>query len=164
VRANGSHKPSFAAMQAYASQGDQLTEPCGVTTGPKITVASPASLQSYTGPMPIHVFATSSAGVRRIRILVDGRLVRNFDDLSYPLTLSGAIMWMGGKHISLGSHTLTVLAYDKENNVSQVSVTVFHGGRGAHGAGPGTHKRPSHHAKSKHRKHKKKHHRHRKHH
>jgi hypothetical protein len=163
VRANGSHKPSFAAMQAYASQGDQLTEPCGVTTGPKITVASPASLQSYTGPMPIHVFATSSAGVRRIRVLVDGRLVRNFDDLSYPATLSGAIMWMGGKHISLGSHTLTVLAYDKENNVSQVSVPVFHGGRGAHGTGPGRHKPAAHHAKSKHRKHKKNHRRRRKH-
>jgi hypothetical protein len=160
LRANGSHKPSFAAMQDYATRGDQLTEPCGVVTGPKITIASPGNQHSYTGPMPIHVFASSAAGVWRIRLVVDGKLIRNFDDFSYPSTLFGAIEWMGGKHISLGRHTLTVLAYDKEHNVSQLSVSVLHGGRGTHGpkAGPGGHK-PSHHTKAKHRKLKKKHHR-----
>jgi hypothetical protein len=151
VRANGSHKPSYAAMQAYTSTGDQLTEPCGVTTGPSISVSSPGNQQSYSGPMPIHVSATSSQGVWRIRLVVDGRLVRNFDDLSYPSTLSGAIMWMGGKHISLGKHTLTVLAYDKEHNVSQLTVTVVHVAKGARlGAG---HKATKH-AKAKHGKHK----------
>jgi hypothetical protein len=109
--------------------------------------------------MPIRVFASSAAGVWRIRLVVDGKLIRNFDDFSYPSALSGAIMWMGGKHISLGRHTLTVLAYDKEHNSSQLSVTVFHGGKGAPGtaSGPGGHKGVSHHGKAKHRKHKKKH-------
>jgi Cellulase (glycosyl hydrolase family 5) len=152
LRANGSRKPSFAAMQDYATRGDQLTERCGVVIGPKIRVASPGSHQTYTGPMPIHVFASSAAGVWRIRLVVDGKLIRNFDNFSYPSTLSGAIEWMGGKHISLGRHTLTVLAYDKEHNISQLSVSVFHGAKGA-----------SHHAKSKRRKHKKLR-RHRKHH
>jgi hypothetical protein len=155
LRANGSPKPSFEAMKAYASLGDQLTEPCGVTTGPAINVISPGSHQSYTGPMPIHVSATSSDGVWRIRLVVDGRLIRNFDDISYPSTLSGTIMWMGGKHISLGSHTLTVLAYDRQHNVSQTSVSVVHGAK--------RHK-PSKHAKSKHRKRKLKKHSRRKHH
>jgi hypothetical protein len=164
MRANGSRKPSFAAMQDYATRGDQLTEPCGVVTGPKIRVASPTSHQTYTGPMPIRVFASSSAGVWRIRLVVDGKLIRNFDDFSYPSALSGAIMWMGGKHISLGRHTLTVLAYDKEHNVSQVSVAVFHGGKGGSpGSGPG-HRHVSQHAKTKHRKRKKKQRRHRRHH
>jgi hypothetical protein len=156
MRSNGSHKPSFEAMKAYASLGDQLTEPCGVTTGPAISVLSPGSHRSYTGPMPIRVSATSSDGVWRIRVVVDGRLVRNFDDLSYPSTLAGTIMWMGGKHISLGSHTLTVLAFDRQHNVSQTSVLVVHGAKGAgarHGssAGPGGHK-ASKHAKAKKRK------------
>jgi hypothetical protein len=172
LRANGSRKPSFAAMQDYATRGDQLTEPCGVVIGPKITIASPGSRQTYTGPMPIRVHASSAAGVWRIRLVVDGKLIRNFDNFSYPSALSGAIMWMGGKHISLGRHTLTVLAYDKEHNISQMSVSVFHGGkaarrRGAGGSHQGTgapgHKRPSHHAKAK-RKLKKKHHRRSKHH
>jgi hypothetical protein len=156
LRSNGSHKPSFEAMKAYASLGDQLTEPCGVTTGPAINVFSPGSHQSYTGPMPIHVSATSSDGVWRIRLVVDGRLIRNFDDLSYPSTLGGTIMWMGGKHISLGRHTLTVRAYDRQHNVSQTSVSVIHGAKRArarHGSSalPGSHKAKKH-AKSKHRK------------
>jgi hypothetical protein len=159
MRSNGSHKPSFSAMRDYATRGDQLTEPCGVVTGPKIRVASPGNQQTYTGPMPIRVLASSAAGVWRIRLVVDGKLIRNFDDFSYPSALSGAIMWMGGKHISLGRHTLTVLAYDKEYNGSQLSVTVFHVGKGARGRGssPGGHKGVSHHGKSTHRKHKKKH-------
>jgi hypothetical protein len=158
VRANGSHKPSFGAMQAYASVGDQLTEPCGVLTGPTISFASPTDRQSYQGPMPIHVFANSPNGVWRIRLLVDGRLIRNFDDWSYPSTLSGEIAWMGGKHISLGRHTLTVLAYDKEHNASQSSITVFHGAKAT------AKRRVTHHAKPKRSKHKKKRSRHRKHH
>jgi hypothetical protein len=161
LRANGSRKPSFTALQDYATRGDQLTEPCGVVTGPKIRVVSPGNRQTYTGPMPIRAFASSSAGVWRIRLALDGRLIRNFDDFSYPPSLSGAILWMGGKHISLGRHTLTVFAYDKEHNISRVSVTVFHGGTGrSPGAGPG-HKHSSHHAKTKHRTRKKKHRRHR---
>jgi hypothetical protein len=161
LRSNGSHKPSYAAMQAYTSAGDQLTEPCGVTTGPAITVSSPGAQRSYTGPMPIRVSATSSDGVWRIRLVVDGKLVRNFDDLSYPSTLSGSIMWMGGKHISLGRHTLTVLAYDRQHNISQLSVGVVHGAKGARNrqaatAAPGKHK-ASKHAKAKHRKRKSRH-------
>jgi hypothetical protein len=170
LRANGSRKPSFAAMQDYLSQGDQLTEPCGVLTGPAIRVASPGDQQSYQGPMPIHVFATSPNGVWRIRLLVDGRVIRNFDDWSFPSTLSATIMWMGGKHISLGRHTLTAFAYDKEHNISQLSVTVFHGAKGARshraagkhgqtGASLNPHKAASKHAKAKHRKSKKKKHR-----
>jgi hypothetical protein len=94
--------------------------------------------------------------VWRIRVVVDGRLVRNFDDLSYPSTLAGTIMWMGGKHNSLGGHTLTVLAYDRQHNVSQTSVSVIHGAKGARvrpgsSAAPGSHK-ASKHAKAKHRK------------
>jgi hypothetical protein len=160
LRSDGSHKPSYAAMQSYATWGDQLTEPCGVTTGPKITVISPGNKRSYQGPMPIHVFASSSQGVWRIRLVVDGRLVRNFDNLGYPAGLSGALMWMGGKHISLGRHTLTVLAYDKMHNVSRASVTVIHrangarggSGLGSYGAGPGRPKAVSHKAKAKKRK------------
>ena len=32
----------------------------------------------------------------------------------------------GAKHISYGWHTLTILAYDKERNVSSKSVLVYH--------------------------------------
>ena len=126
LRANGSRKPSFAAMRAYASEGDKLTEPCGVFTGPKITIASPATTSTYRGPLPIHVSARSPEGVFRIRLEIDGKLIRNYDGPGFPTTLSGAIDWQHAKHISYGWHTLTFLAYDKERNVSETSIRIYH--------------------------------------
>jgi hypothetical protein len=125
-RANGSRKPSFADMHAYAREGDKLTELCGVFTGPKITIASPASHLSYSGPLPIHVSASSSIGVFRIRLEYNGKLIRNYDGPGFPDYLSGALNWQGAKHIPYGRLTLTFLAYDKERNVSSVSISVFH--------------------------------------
>jgi Cellulase (glycosyl hydrolase family 5) len=126
VRADGSRKPSFAAMRDYVKNGDRLSEPCGNFTGPKLTVRSPRSHLRYQGPLPIHVWARSSAGVFRIKLEVDGHLIRNYDGPSYPTTLSGLLQWQGAKHISFGPHVLTFTAYDKERNVSRVSVAVYH--------------------------------------
>ena len=127
VRADGSHKPSFEAMKAYAHQGDALTGPCGNFTGPKIKVSSPANHVRYSGPLPIHVSAASSEGVFRIRLEVDGKLIRNYDGSTpYPSYLAGAITWQGAKHISFGHHTLTFLAYDKERNVSSTTLSIYH--------------------------------------
>ena len=127
MRSNGSHKPSFAAMREYVHNGDQLTEPCGVFTGPKISVTSPSNRLSYAGPLPIHVYASSSDGVARITLRIDGKLIRNYDSLGRdPSVLSGFINWQGAKHLRPGRHTLTFLAYDKERNVSNVSITIFH--------------------------------------
>jgi hypothetical protein len=127
AREDGSRKPSWGAMRSYIRNGDQLSESCGVFTGPKITVSSPANHLKYTGPLPIHVSASSSQGVFRIRLEVDGRLIRNYDGKTYPSTLAGAITWQGAKHISFGAHTLTFLAYDKQRNVSRTTITIFHG-------------------------------------
>ncbi len=126
LRANGSRKPSFAAMHAYAHEGDTLTEPCGVFTGPKIKVASPLDHVRYSGPLPIDVSATSSEGVFRVRLEWDGKLIRNYDGPDFPTTLSGALDWQGAKHIPYGRHILTFLAYDKERNVSSVSIVIDH--------------------------------------
>jgi Cellulase (glycosyl hydrolase family 5) len=126
VRADGSRKPAFTAMQDYVRKGDQLNEPCGNFTGPRITVASPLNHLKYQGPLPIHVSAQSSDGVFRIRLEVDGRLIRNYDGSNYPATLSGGLHWQGAKHITFGRHVLTFIAYDKERNVSRVSIAVYH--------------------------------------
>jgi hypothetical protein len=126
LRANGSRKPSFAAMEAYAREGDKLSEPCGVFSGPKINVASPRNHLSYSGPLPIHVTASSTEGVFRIRLEWDGKLIRNYDGSAFPTTLFGALDWQGAKHIPYGWHTLTFIAYDKENNVSETSIRIYH--------------------------------------
>jgi hypothetical protein len=152
LRADGSRKPSFAAMHAYAREGDTLSEQCGVFSGPKITVASPANGTRYSGPLSIDVSATSSVGVFRIRLECDGKLIRNYDG-NFPTTLSGAIEWQGAKHIPYGWHTLTFVAYDKENNVSQTTVEVDH-------AEPGSKTQLKPKAKAKHRRRRRKRHRH----
>jgi len=142
LRENGSRKPSFAAMRSYVHEGDKLGEACGNFTGPKITVGSPSDRTSYSGPLPIDVSASSPDGVFRIRLEWDGKLIRNYDGPTYPTSLSGALDWQGAKHIPYGWHTLTFLAYDKERNVSQKSVLVYHARPGSkHGAAAAAHKK-----------------------
>jgi hypothetical protein len=138
VRSGGTHKPSFAAMRSYVQHGDQLHESCGVFTGPKIKVLSPARKTRYSGPLPIHVSARSSIGVFRITLRIDGKLIRNFGGHTYPTTLSGVLKWQGAKHIPLGRHTLGIQAFDRQRNVSETSVAIVHVAR---------------HAKKRHRRH-----------
>ncbi len=125
-RTNGTHKPSFAAMQRYLHKGDRLKGACGNFTGPKLAVSSPRNHVRYSGPLPIRVTASSSHGVWRIRLLIDGRLIRNYDGSGDPPVLSGRLTWQGAKHISFGRHTITVVAYDKQNNVSERRITIVH--------------------------------------
>jgi len=123
-RTNGAHKPSFDSMRSYLQNGDRLTEACGVLTGPRITVHTPSNNVRYTGPLPIHVDASSSIGVFRITLNVDGHLIRNFGTHSYPTTLVGQMLWFGAHHIPFGRHTLTVIAYDKQRNISETSLMI----------------------------------------
>jgi Cellulase (glycosyl hydrolase family 5) len=125
MRSNGSRKPSFNAMRSYAQAGDQLTEPCGVFTGPRITVHAPANNVRYNGILPIHVTAASTIGIFRISLKIDGKLIRNFGHHSYPTTLQGDMDWFGAHHIPFGRHTLTFIAYDKQRNVSETSITII---------------------------------------
>jgi hypothetical protein len=141
LRANGSRKPSFDAMKSYIREGDTLTESCGNFIGPKIKVASPANKFRYSGNyLPIKVSARSPQGVFRIRLLIDGKLIRNYDNRgyaarNYPPYLSGAINWIGARNLSYGRHVLSFIAFDRQNNVSRVNVLVIHARPGPkHGA------------------------------
>jgi Cellulase (glycosyl hydrolase family 5)/Bacterial Ig domain len=126
IRANGSHKPSFAAMQEYARHGDQLSGGCGDFSGPQIDVATPSNHKTYTATLPIHVDAHDSQGVGRITLKINGKLIRNFTNQAFPTTLAGAMRWHGAAHIRYGSNRLTFIAIDKLRNESQVSVTIYH--------------------------------------
>ncbi len=61
LRANGARKPSFAAMQAYAHHGDQLSEACGSFSGPRST--SPR--RPTTPPTPAPSRSASPLATRR---------------------------------------------------------------------------------------------------
>jgi len=96
------------------------------------------------------VFAKSSQGIFRITLKIDGRLIRNYGDSSYPKTLSGFLEWQGAKHISPGRHTLTFLAYDQERNVSETSLTIYHGGGVSHHTAGTRRKGKGHHRRIRH--------------
>jgi hypothetical protein len=143
LRANGSRKPSFAALQDYARNGDRLTEPCGVFTGPSIDISAPADHASYSGALRIHVSARSSEGVGRITLKIDGRLIRNYTNQGFPGTLFGIMHWHGAQHLRPGRHILTFLAVDKLRNISERSIVIYrlpaHRRRHRHGHSPRGH-------------------------
>jgi polysaccharide biosynthesis protein PslG len=130
ARANRSHKPSYAAMRSYNQHGDQLKGGCGDFAGPKITVANPTRGERYTGHLLIRVRAADGQGIERIRLLDDGHLIRNFDPgvhtHVFPRVLVAEIRWAGARHIALGRHLLTILAYDKLRNVTRAYVSIMH--------------------------------------
>ncbi len=126
LRADGSHKPSFAEMRDYLRYGDRMKGECGAFSGPAIKVSSPSDRISYWGPLPIHVNATSRQGVWRITLQADGHTLRNWEGKTYPHSLTGFLNWQGAKHIRRGQHVLTIIAYDRERNVSRVNLLIFH--------------------------------------
>ena len=130
LRSDLTRKPSYAAMRSYVEHGDRLKGACGDFSGPKITVYTPTRGGRYSGHLWIKVRAVDSQGIQRIRLLYDGHLIRNFDPadhtLAYPRGLFAEIHWAGASHLSLGRHVLTILAYDKQRNVSRVSVSIVH--------------------------------------
>jgi hypothetical protein len=126
LRSNGSRKPAFAAMQDYARHGDQLKGPCGTFSGPALKVLSPANHVNYSGPLPIHVLATDPTGVYRIKLEIDGKLIRNYESHSLPRTSSGFLDWQHAKHITFGRHILTIIAYDKAQTPTVVNLTIYH--------------------------------------
>jgi hypothetical protein len=136
LRANHSHKPSYAAMRNYIKHGDRMKGACGDFSGPKITVETPSRSERYTGHLWIKVRASDSQGIESIRLLYDGHSIRNFDPFvegkGYPQRLFAEIHWSGARHISFGRHTLTILAYDKLKNVSRMNVTIVHLPEGSH--------------------------------
>jgi Bacterial Ig domain len=119
-------KPAFDALADYARNGDRLTGPCGDFSGPRITLASPTDDQSYRGPLLITVSATDPVGVPRITLLHDGRVIRNYSDWPGPTTLTGQLRWQGATHLSVGPHTLTILAMDRLGNTSRTTIIVRH--------------------------------------
>jgi hypothetical protein len=117
-------------MRRFLHDGDQVKGPCGDFAGPKITVYDPGDDGRYSGRLKIRVKATDSQGIERIRLLDDGRLIRNFDPYFhihvFPHSYVAEMHWYGAKKISVGRHILTILAYDKLKNVTSYHVAFVH--------------------------------------
>jgi hypothetical protein len=76
--------------------------------------------------LPIHVSAHDSAGVGRITLEMNGKLIRNFTNQAFPSTLAGGLRWYGAQRVRYGTDRLTFIAVDKLRNESRVTITIFH--------------------------------------
>ncbi len=87
-------------------------------TPPTVSISSPSSGQIVTGAVSVQGTATDNAGVAKIELDVDGVAMA---------TAAGSSSFTFGWNSSSmpnGSHTLTVKAYDANNNMGSASVTV----------------------------------------
>jgi hypothetical protein len=122
-------KPAFAALQSEIANGDQLQGPCANFKGPSLTVFSPKPKRSYSGPLPIHVFASSPEKVVRIHLLLNGKKVDSWGPLHFAeatTTLNGTLHWQHFKHLPYGKVKLSFVAYDLEGNTTTTSFYVLH--------------------------------------
>lgn len=139
VRANGTHKPAYAAMQAYLAHGDQQSGVCGDFAGPKITLQAPSDGARYRGILHFKALASDPVGIRHISLYYDGHLIRNwvpyFHTHTYPQSTVAEMGWFGAMKISPGVHKMTVFAIDKLENTSTIHFSIVHLGehpRGHH--------------------------------
>jgi hypothetical protein len=123
-RLDGTHKPSWDAFQAVATQGDQLTGPCGDFDAPSLTIATPATSEQYVQVLTISAVARDASSVARMTFQADGNEIRNFTGVDVASGKAVKLEWQGAKKLSYGLHTITVIALDPQGNTVTKSVQV----------------------------------------
>ena len=123
-RLDGSHKPSWDAFHAVATQGDTLTEPCGDFDAPSLKVTSPGTSEQYVQVLTISAVATDVSSVARMTFQADGKQIRNFTGAAVGSGKAVKLEWQGAKKLRFGKHAITVIALDPQGNTSTQTVRV----------------------------------------
>jgi hypothetical protein len=123
-RTNGAHKPAWDAFHSVATQGDQLTGPCGDFDAPTLKINSPLTSEKYVQTLTISAVATDATNVARITFQADGNEIRNFTGTDVASGKTVTLDWQGAKNLAFGAHTITVVALDQQGNTSTQSVQV----------------------------------------
>jgi Bacterial Ig domain len=123
-RADNSHKPAWDAFHSVATQGDQLTGPCGDFDAPSLTISTPATSERYVQVLTISAVASDASSVARMTFQADGAEIRNFTGADVASGKTVKLDWQGAKNLSFGPHTITVIALDPQGNTSTKSVQV----------------------------------------
>jgi hypothetical protein len=124
LRADGSRKPAWDAFRTVATQGDTLTGPCGDFDAPSLTIKSPTANLKYLAALTLSAVATDATGVARITFQADGNEIRNYTGADVGSGKTVTLEWQGSKKLSLGKHTITVIALDPQGNTSQQTIQV----------------------------------------
>jgi hypothetical protein len=121
---DGSHKPSWDAFHSVATQGDQLSGPCGDFDPPSLQIKSPATSEQYVQVLTLSAVATDATGVGRITFQADGKEIRNFTGADVGSGKTVTLEWQGAKNLAFGPHTITAIALDPQGNTVTKSVQV----------------------------------------
>ncbi len=121
---NATHKPAWDAFHSVATQGDQLSGPCGDFDAPSLTIDAPATSEKYVQTLTISAVATDATSVARITFQADGNEIRNFTGTAVGSGKAVTLEWQGAKNLAFGPHTISVIALDPQGNTSTQSVQV----------------------------------------
>jgi hypothetical protein len=129
IRSDGTRRPAYGALQAYARNGDRLTGPCGDFGAPTVQILSPRPGAVIGTNDALPLLATSpDRDVLRMTFAVKGapNEIRNFTNGGRPLELSRAVAlnWQGAKRLPLGTHTIVVTAVDAQGNQGSAEIAV----------------------------------------
>jgi Big-like domain-containing protein len=124
TRADSSHKPSWDAFRSVATQGDQLSGPCGDFDPPSLSITTPASSEQYVQVLTISAVATDATSVARMTFQADGNEIRNFTGADVGSGKAVKLEWQGAKNLSFGPHTISVVALDPQGNTVTKTVQV----------------------------------------
>jgi hypothetical protein len=87
------------------------------TTAPVVTIISPANGTTIGSAVTISAAATDNDRVSKMEVYVDGKLVATSS------TASVSYRW-NSKKATVGTHSITVKAYDASGNLGMASVSV----------------------------------------
>jgi Bacterial Ig domain len=122
-REHGTRKPAWDAFRAVATLG-VAPGPCGDFGGPALTLHSPVRPTRFVGALTLSAAASDPSGVTRITFRIDGRTIRNYTGDAVASGRPVTLEWQGAKRLALGGHTLSVVALDRNRNVSSTSVRI----------------------------------------
>jgi hypothetical protein len=124
ARTDSTHKPSWDAFRSVATQGDQLSGPCGDFDAPSLTINAPATSEQFVQVLTISAVATDATSVARMTFQADGKEIRNFTGTDVGSGKAVKLDWQGAKALSFGPHTISVIALDPQGNTVTKSVQV----------------------------------------
>lgn len=123
-RLDTAHKPAWDAFRSVATQGDQLSGPCGDFDAPALKLTSPTTNEQYVQVLTLSAVATDATGVARITFQADGKEIRNYTGTAVGSGKAVKLEWQGAKNLSFGPHTITAVSLDPQGNTSTQSMRV----------------------------------------
>ena len=133
-RADGSHRPSYAAFKDVVRGIDTVTGPCGDFVAPTVNVMSPTPNFMFGDRDRLYMRATSpDADVKRITFAYKAangelqNLSHHANENGLPLDFNRGIpsfRWFGALKLPFGEHTIVVLARDTHDNETRIEIPV----------------------------------------